>query len=75
MPDLPTNSKDSQDEGCLPRIVQELYDVLAYVRPLIWSIAEGGGEPPWRKARAKKSIGRIDAVMISADSLLNDHHE
>lgn len=66
-----SQTTDSQAVGCRA-IVRELYEVLAYVRPLVWVIAEDGGEPPWRKAKAEKAIGKIDAAMIAADSLPNE---
>jgi hypothetical protein len=45
-------------------IEQELYAALAYVRPLVWVIAQDGGEPPWRKKRAEEAIAKMDAAMI-----------
>ena len=41
---------------------------LKNVRPLVWVIAEDGGEPPWRRKKAQECIGMIDAAMIEFDA-------
>lgn len=53
--------------------VKPIRDALAYVRPLLFVISEDGGEPPWRRAKADRSIAKLDAAMIALDGLPNTH--
>jgi hypothetical protein len=45
-------------------IEHELYTALAYVRPLVWAIAQDKSEPPWRKEKAEEAIVKMDSAMI-----------
>ncbi len=51
--------------------VKHIRDALAYVRPLLFVISEDSGEPPWRRAKADRSIAKLDAAMLAMDGLSN----
>jgi len=67
----PTPPAPSAGSGPENPAVEHIRDALAYVRPLVFVISEDGGEPPWRRAKADRSIAKLDAAMLAMDGLSN----
>lgn len=59
----------------MQRMVRDVSDALAYIRPLLVAIAADGGEPPWRQAKADRALAKVEAAILILANIPNNQAE